>query len=86
MKTAKSTLSEKEINEYLNPLISKHKRLKGGVEFLKTIPKVILMLFHCVSLRFVGKGAIDLAYNYILLYVLFKKGTQWENFTQGAYR
>ncbi len=34
-----TTLTEEDINAYLNPLVSKHKQLKGGVEFRKSIPK-----------------------------------------------
>ncbi|ODM92779.1 putative 4-coumarate--CoA ligase 3 [Orchesella cincta] len=32
-------LSEDEVNAYLKPLISKHKQLRGGIEFRKSIPK-----------------------------------------------
>ncbi|CAL8108931.1 unnamed protein product [Orchesella dallaii] len=36
---ANTNLSEDEVNAYLKPLISKHKQLRGGIEFRKTIPK-----------------------------------------------
>jgi 4-coumarate--CoA ligase len=32
-------LTEQEIHEYLKPIVSKHKYLKGGIEFRETIPK-----------------------------------------------
>jgi len=39
VKKSNSNLTEDEVNAYLQPLISKHKQLKGGIEFRKSIPK-----------------------------------------------
>jgi len=39
VKKSNSNLTEDEVNAYLQPLISKHKQLKGGIEFRSSIPK-----------------------------------------------
>jgi len=39
VKKSNVELSEQEIHEYLKTLVSKHKYLKGGIEFRETIPK-----------------------------------------------
>jgi len=39
VKKPEAKLTEKEIHSFMEPLISRHKRLMGGVEFIDTIPK-----------------------------------------------
>lgn len=39
VKKANTNLTEDEVNAFIKPLVSKHKQLKGGVEFRASIPK-----------------------------------------------
>jgi len=39
VKKPETELTEQEIHSFMDPLVSKHKRLQGGVEFIDTVPK-----------------------------------------------